>query len=39
MRPEVEVVRRLVEEEQVEIRDQEPGQRRPGLLAAGELLG
>ena len=32
-RPEVEVVRRLVEQEQVGIRDDEPGQRRPGLLA------
>ena len=35
-RVEVEVVRRLVEEEQVGIGDDEPRQRRPRLLAAGQ---
>ena len=33
-RPDVEVVRRLVEEQQVRVRDHEPGERRPRLLAA-----
>ena len=33
-RVEVEVVRRLVEEQQVRVGDDQPGQRRPGLLAA-----
>ena len=35
-RADVEVVRRLVEQQQVRLGDHEPGERRPGLLAAGQ---
>ena len=35
-RPDVEVVRGLVEEHQVRVRDDEPGERRARLLAAGQ---